>query len=387
MTQLHAPLAPSSAHQWVQCSGSVAANFQAPAKTVQRTREGEAAHWVGEQCLRAMKDKDSQVLLPSEFIGKPAPNGVVIDDEMAEGAEVYRRTVLDICGNGHLQDMRIEERVACKRVHPDHCWGTPDVAAYLPKENALYIWDYKHGHREVTAVENWQLICYVAGLADVYPINDQTVVVMGVIQPFCYHGNDDGNEWRRTWKGLQPYVETLRQAAERIMGGDTSMTASIHCRDCAAVGRCATARKYSYSVATYANEPYAIETMKGPDLAAERTLLDSAVRVIQARLEAIEDQLKNAISKGDHSSGLTLEVKSGRIVWSASPETVVAFGKQFGIDLSKPGVLTPIQAAKKVPSGIRSIFEEGAKRLTKQSTTGMALVPVENSKSTRAFSQ
>jgi len=386
VTPEHAPLAPSSAPQWGRCPGSVMANLSAPDSSAQRTREGDAAHWVGETVLKHWAGdfhNEKTVLLCTDLIGDTAPNGVVVDEEMAEGADELVHAVLDVCGNGHLRAIRVEQRVNMPQIH-EHCWGTYDAAAFIPDWNELFIWDYKHGHREVTAVGNLQLICYAAGLANEYPVNADTVVTMRIVQPYCYHADAPVWTWRVRYAELIPYLETLRIAAERAMT-DPVLTPGLHCRDCAAVGRCASARRYGYSIVSYVDEPYLIESMTGPDLAAERLILRDGLPVIAERLEAIEDQLQDMVGKGDRSSGLTVQNKQGRKKWSVPVAQVIAFARQFGADVAKPGTLTPTQSVARVPKEAREVFEAALPSLTTQSSSGVTLVPVENSRTTRAF--
>jgi len=362
------------------------ANLSAPDTSAQRTREGDAAHWVGETVLKHWAGdfhNEKTVLLCTDLIGDTAPNGVVVDEEMAEGADELVHAVLDVCGNGHLRAIRVEQRVNMPQIH-EHCWGTYDAAAFIPDWNELFIWDYKHGHREVTAVGNLQLICYAAGLANEYPVNADTVVTMRIVQPYCYHADAPVWTWRVRYAELIPYLETLRIAAERAMT-DPVLTPGLHCRDCAAVGRCASARRYGYSIVSYVDEPYLIESMTGPDLAAERLILRDGLPVIAERLEAIEDQLQDMVGKGDRSSGLTVQNKQGRKKWSVPVAQVIAFARQFGADVAKPGTLTPTQSVARVPKEAREVFEAALPSLTTQSSSGVTLVPVENSRTTRAF--
>ena len=380
MTGEHAPLAPSSAPQWGRCAGSVAANLNAPDTSGQRTREGEAAHWIGAECLLAGPGVTAAI----SFMGQTAPNGVVVDEEMCEGAQEWVNDVFNTAAeHGAIHGLTVETRTHATQIH-EHCWGTYDAAIWLPEVRTLYLWDYKHGHREVSAFENLQLVCYVAGLANDYPIHTDTTIVMRIIQPFCYHATTPTYEWRITYGELLPYIDQLREAAERAMT-DPVLTPGLHCRDCAAVGRCASARRYGYSIISYVNEPYQIETMDGPAKAAERSILSDGLKVMKARLDAIEDDLRADVSKGDHSSGLTIQNKQGRTKWSVPASQVIAFAKQFGADVSKEATLTPAQAIKKVPAEARKVFEQALPLLTTRSSTGVSLVPADSSHTARAF--
>jgi hypothetical protein len=126
--------------------------------------------------------------------------------------------------------------------------------------------------------------------------------------------------------------------------------------------------------------------MLGPDLAAERTILADGIKVIKARHEAVEDQLRDMVGKGDRSSGLTIQNKKGRQKWSVPNSQVIAFARQFGADVGTTGVKTPAQAVKLVPKAARQAFEDVLPSLTAQSSTGVSLVPVEDSSTKRAFS-
>ena len=384
----HAPLAPSSAPQWGYCSGSVAANLQAPDVNAARTREGTASHWVGAEVLdhwRRPYETNVPVMLCTDLIGKTAPNGVVIDEEMAEGAEYWVQEVLDVCGDGHLPRLLVEERVNMPDIHPDN-WGTEDSSAWIPDLNTLYLWDYKYGHREVDAVENLQLIDYVKGLLNTHMIPPTARVVMRVVQPFCYHAPSTVREWVQTVEQLTPWFEHLSRQAHEAMTCPT-MTAGKHCRDCAAISRCSTAKRAGYSVITYAGEPYDISILEGPDLAAERRILTEGLQIVKARLKAVDDELYQQVSDGDKSSGLTLETKQGRLAWTVSPAEAILFAEQFQIDVTKPAARTPTQAIAAASKETRPMFAKAVKAITERPSTGVKLVQVENSKTARAFNR
>ena len=374
----HAPLAPSSAPVWGHCPGSVVANLQAPDVFSERAREGEASHWVGAECL----NKPNSACIA--WLGKTAPNGVVIDEEMAEGAQAWVNDVLSTSAkHGAPHGLLVEHRVTMPNIHPDN-WGTLDSAIWLPECNTLYIWDYKYGHREVDVFENLQLIDYVAGLIGELGLTGETRVIMRVVQPFCYHAVGTVREWSVTVLDLIPYLNQLTEAANQARTTPT-MTAGRHCRDCYAVARCATARRATYSVITYAGEPYDINTLDGPDLAIERRVLANGLLIVKARLEALEDTLHAQIAKGNHTSGLTLQTTTGRLKWTVPAEQAIALALQFGIDISKPTAMTPTQAVNRVNSDMRPIFKTTIENATTRPSTGMKLIPIENSRSAYAF--
>lgn len=380
----HAILAPSSAPQWGHCSGSVVANQNAPDVVSERAETGTASHWVAEQALQPLYKAQAPLVCWS-FIGAHAPNGVVIDEEMAEGAQVYVDAVYDTVEANPGCPILIEQRVDMPHIHPDN-WGTPDFALWNAATDTLYLDDYKFGHREVTAELNLQLINYTAGLMQVCEgMNTSTAVVMRVIQPFCYHAPEPIRTWKTTVKDLQFWFRQLHEKAHQALGNSPTMTSGQHCRDCAAVARCRTARRMTYSVIDYVAEPYEINSMDGADLAAERRILEVGAKIVKARLDAVNDQLHTLISAGDTSSGLAIEAGQGRLKWVAPTAQVLALGRQFGVDLQGLKPITPTQAIKAVPKPMRDAFEGVIQPLTTRPPTGLKLILAENSRTARAF--
>lgn len=387
----HAPFPPSSAEQWGRCSGWLIATTGKPNIETPENREGTAAHWVGAEVLERFKAPDGGAPSAREYIGRAAPNGVVIDEKMAEGAQVLIDDVLEVCQRyGMLQHLLIEYRVSMPQIHPEN-WGTLDVSLYVPAPvGLLFVWDYKHGHREVSARGNLQLIDYTAGLLNAYEIDgftEQRVeVVHRIVQPFCYRPRGPVDEWTGPLTDLRgTYNQLATKAAEaRIC---PTLTPGLHCRDCSAVGPCSAARSAVYGFIDYADRPYAMDTMTGRDLATEREILRDGLRVAQARLEAVEDDLTERLMAGEAGTGLVLESSPGRLEFTCDPKTAAIFAQQFGVDINKPAVLTPSQSISKAPLAIRPVFKDALKAITRRPAGGLKLTKSEESLGARAFSK
>ena len=169
----HSVLPPSSAARRVACPGS--RKLEALYPSTERSEaelEGEAAHLVAKIALEIMD-------VPTDI------PGVVITQDMADGAKLYMDHVYGIACETHLN---IEERIDIPRIHP-LAWGTPDCWMYSNHE--LHIWDYKFGFGFVEVFENWQLIAYAAGILDRLKVNgiqDQYITVyMHIVQPRSFH--------------------------------------------------------------------------------------------------------------------------------------------------------------------------------------------------------
>ena len=384
----HAILAPSSADQWVHCSGSVMANASAPSRETEASRKGTATHWVVSEVLTAWKTPNASVQTCDAMVGKTAPNGYVVTPSMATGAQVMVDDVLQVCQiHGALQSMLVEHRVHMPSVHPEN-WGTLDCAIPLLDKGLIFIWDYKNGHRQHYAKDKYQLINYVAGLVNELKIDgdrdQQVTVVMRIVQPFCYKADGPVDEWVVKLSDLRAHFNKLHAAAHEALTAPT-FTSGLHCRDCAAVHRCSTAKRYMYSLIDYVNEPYDIVSMNALELATERDVLTDGRAVLSARLDAIEDDLKYRVSQGDTTSGLVLQAAQGRLDWCVPVAQVTMFAKQFGVDVSKPAVLTPTQAKAAAPKEIRAGFEQALKSITHRPSGGLKLTNADDTIGARAF--
>ena len=400
----HAPLAPSSAAQWGNCSGSVMAQFQVPDAEHPRTRAGTASHWVASEALLSYRDSEHGIARCDRFIGKTAPNGVVIDEEMAEGAQVYVDYCIDLACHYDVtpETMLIEHRVSMPQIHA-HNWGTLDFALIhydaewvdhgtinARRRNIVSIWlcDYKFGHRNVKAVGNLQLVNYCAGLINELNIDgfeDQHIRVhFAVVQPFAFHGDGPVSTWTGTLSDLRADFNRLTAKAHEAFAAP-SCTSGAWCRDCKAIIRCDTAKRSAYSVTDYVNEPVALETYTAEQLGTEYGILLAASKTLKARLEAIEEDLTHRIGKGEAGSGFSVQSSKGRLAWTCDPAAAVAICSQFGVDAAKPGVLTPTQVKSKIPADKRESFEQVFKQITETPMRGMKLVPSKDSRTAHAF--
>jgi hypothetical protein len=310
---------------------------------------------------------------------------------MVEGAAVMVSDVLQVAQeHGALRSLLIEHRTHMPQIHEQN-WGTLDcalplIALGVPK---IYVWDYKHGHRENRPEANLQLIDYMAGLLAELNINgqqDQHIDVhFRIVQPFCYSAPEDVNEWVVKLSDLRPYFNRLHAQAHEALGPNPTMTAGKHCRDCPAVWTCATARRAVYSFIDYAGEPYRMDQMTDADLAVERGILRDGMTVAKARLEAIEDTLTHKLRNGSVGSGLALESKPGRQAWNVPAKQAIAFASQFGVDNSVIGVLTPAQTADKVAAPLRAAFKQAVNAIASRPAGALKLINASDTTAARAF--
>lgn len=383
----HAPLAPSSAPQWGHCSGSIAAQANIPDRESEATREGTAAHWVMSETLLNHRDNRDGPRECVGYLGATDPQGLLIDDKMVEGAQMMVDDVLEVAHrfNG-LPYLLIEHRVFMPKIHPQN-WGTLDVGLYLPDRQLLFIWDYKHGHRE-TGPGSLQFVDYLQGLCEKYQIDglldQQTRYVARVVQPYCYYAAGPVREQTGFLSDLRGQWNQLAMKAHEAFSNPTLST-GLWCRDCKAVGTCSAARRAGYNFIDLVNEPYEMDRMRGADLAVERGILADGLAVAKARLEAIEDELHHRVTAGETDSGLTVETSAGRVEWTVAPGKARALAAQFGVDASKDAVLTPAQTLAAAPANVRPLLKQVMDKMTGRKAGKLKLVPADESRTARAF--
>lgn len=384
----HANLAPSSAPIWGNCSGSVRAQAGRPSLDTIESRDGTAAHWVGSEVLLNRKIPGRGAAECAAYLGQTAPNGVVIDAKMVDGAGTYVAEVAEVCDRFDAWgDLRVEARVSMPGIHPDN-WGTLDAALYLPARNTLFLWDYKHGHRVRRAGGDLQMADYLAGLADDYRIDghlaQHTYVVMRIVQPFAYSGRGPVSEWAGMLTDARPLWNKLSHMAHEALHNPT-LTTGVWCRDCLARVDCAAALRAGHAFVDFVNEPYEMHSMRGHNLAVEREILRAGVAVAQSRLEAIEAELHYRIARGDTDSGLTLEATRGALEWSVPPSVAVGVARQLGVDAETRGVMTPTQTLAAAPADVRPMLKHVLNDVTRRATGKPKLVPAVESMAARAF--
>lgn len=387
----HAPLPPSGAPQWGNCSGSVVANAMRIDIETDASREGDAVHWVVSEGLIRWRETLTEPVC-AEWVGEVAPNGVVIDGGMVAGAQVMIDDVMSVIREHKLnssKDLMVEHRVYAPQIH-EHNWGRLDVALDLRRIKVIYLWDYKNGYRETPAKNNLQMVNYLAGIVNEFGITgheDQEItVVMRIVHPNCFTAEGAVDEWRVRLSDLRGHINQLHAKGHEALGAPT-MSSGPWCRGCGSVGTCATARRSVYNWIDHVNAPFEIDQMDGAALATERDILNRGLVVGKARLAAIEDDLEHRIKNGATDTGLALQSSAGRLKWAVDAEQAIAVAGQFGVDISVPGVMTPTQAKAAAPPDIRAGFGEIIKGFSTRPSGSLKLINADDTIAARVFSR
>lgn len=342
----HAFLAPSSAHIRQACPAAARMLASYPKPDSEESQLGTAAHEVAFYMLEA------QSLSPLHDAGSMlaiASNGVPVDDEMVEAAEVYYSDVINIVPD--LQGLHLEARIECPSIN-DQTWGTPDCWYLSQRGNGrrwtLTIWDYKYGHRYVDVFENWQLIEYAAGILDALNITglDDTElwVDMRVVQPRCFVGGSPVRNWLVRASDLRGYFNEARAFEERSLDPNSRARSNPNCRDCVP-GMCSAAQAAGYNAIDVSLDPQPF-ALPPEALSLELRKLRRAKQAIEARTVGLEEQAVAFIRGGTLVPGFALQSSQGSLKWNVEEEQVFITGEMLDVELSKRKAITPTQAIK-----------------------------------------
>ncbi len=352
----------------------------------QDTKEGEASHWVVSQTLSMTMEK---LVIPN-WVGFEAPNGVILDDEMVECAQVMIDDVLE-----HVAlptDLHVEQLMPIPRIHKQ-CFGTPDVWMF---NGTIFIWDYKYGHKDVQP-DSWQNVCYLAGILDQRGINgydeQHTPVVMTIVQPRSFSSEGPIKRYKCKASDLRNRINLLASQAERAFLPDPGVSSGPHCRYCPARHSCAAARNAASAAVDYAGSAMP-EVLTTDAISFELALLQRAMKAMEYRYDAIKTLALTKIDSGETIPGYGFKNGLGHRKFTAPPDEIFAMGDILGIETRAPLVtISPAEFDRRLKT-INKERKAASQELIDKSvinayvdrpSTGKQLVPSTETLAIKAF--
>jgi hypothetical protein len=334
----HAFLAPSNAHVWVKCNLNPTMVRKYPKLDDEKTREGDAAHWVNHTLMQ------TGVMLP---IGTQTPSGATVTKEMQDGAEVWRHAIGELSG----RTLYYESHVRGGSIHKTENDGTPDLWEFTPGAPPLLtVFDYKFGRRLVDAFENWQGINYLSLIMDHLGVHngvhDQMIAArIVIVQPRGYHPEGMIREWRIPHlSDLRASFNILRGAADRATStGHIVGTVNEHCGDCPGRHACQSLQRNVLAGADIVASSLPLE-LPTEALGHELRTVRRLIKLAEARKTGLEEQARSEIMSGKRVPFSTMKESEPRERWKMPPEDIATIGAAFGVNLAKQEVLTPAQA-------------------------------------------
>lgn len=259
----------------------------------------------------------------------------------------------------------VEPRLETGVIHPEN-WGYPDLLGW--EGMTLHVVEFKSGHGYVEHVGNLPLVNYALHELKRRDVHDlQVDVCLTVIQPRCYRA-EPIRSWRVPATDLRGYANQLREAAERSTRADRQATTGPQCLHCPGRHACDTLASAAGNVIRLVSKPSTTEVTPAA-LGLELSVVNEAQTLLDALKTGLEQQVTHHLKSGNQVPGWEFTADAGRERWSANAGTVSEMAAAFGVDISKPGVLTPNQARKKgLPDEVirmMSARESGAPKLRK----------------------
>lgn len=250
----HAKLAPSSAHRWMACAGSVRLSEGIAETPSIFAAEGTAAHELAERCLSSQLDaahfKDWIIapgLLCKQDVGGP-PDGKTcwrVGAEMVDAVQTYLDVVREIIGEA--DEYEIEQRMDMSALVPG-VFGTGDAIAYAEKhpvsgKRRVTIADLKFGKGvAVDAADNVQMLTYAVGVTQRYHNRGVDEVELVIVQPRAPHRDGPVRRWVTDVNTLYEHVMAMQTAAVAAQNPNAPFVTGDHCKFCKAAGICSALR-------------------------------------------------------------------------------------------------------------------------------------------------
>lgn len=335
----------------MQCRGSLSMEAAYPQAPRPSAMEGTLAHTVAADRL----------------LRKDVIYGPEVSEEMLEGSDIWFEVF------GKYNGVQVEKRLTID----DNCWGTCDAWVYNAEESYLMIGDYKFGHVFVQARDNWQLITYAVA----WCVQHKTwpeITELIIVQPRCFTSFEKVRSWTYTGEQLREFFDEISLNNDLILKGNIPCVTGEECLYCKARHACQTYLKSISSIWQYIGEAVPFNLSEDA-LSKELTILNEAVTLLKGRKSGIEAELMQRIKSGKAAPGWMLKESYGREDWAKPINEVIGLGLMWGVDVSKPGAITPKQAIK------AGIPEEIVRSYSEIKNSELKLVPDDGAKAKAVF--
>jgi hypothetical protein len=395
----HATWSASATARNVQCPGALAMSAHAsPDKESIHSARGTAAHELAEICLRKGTDASGAVGLTITA----KTNAVVIDEELANSAQVYVDYVRERAATG--ANLQLEQHFSLESLSPPFdAGGTADAVLHWPEAKKLEVVDFKNGRGIVDAESNPQLRTYALGAMLANPGLRVDRITVTIVQPRVGDGKPKSDTFRVVdlleWTGdLVAAMEMSKQALDSFPGLEPSLKLDMwgsawlkpgKCTFCPAEGFCPALRNGALKAAQVTFDTWdkpqignAADGRSPEAVAKDLDMLDMIEDWIKAR-RAYAHQLADA---GTAIPGYQLRQTMGHRKWAADEEKVMQ-DLQLVVGLEEHQCY---EVKLKSPSAIEKVLgakgKDKIKNMWVKPVTGTTLVKTEKATTPPALS-
>lgn len=344
----HAELAPSAAHRWIRCPGSVPMS-----KGIGDTGSSYAAEGTWAHKLAEVRLDGREALTEEEIADLVGLTGETYDTAAME--EPVRYYVDYVKGLGG--DLFTEQRLSLAEITGEEgARGTAD--AVILRGSELVIADLKFGQGvKVDAVENPQLTIYAGAAVRTFaPMMDEELaqIRLIIIQPRLDHVS----EWTLTPAELEARLDTISKAAaearREMAAGDTAewhlCPGLPQCRFCPARGRCRELARFALTAA-------GLPELKGTVPKLDTNMIGETLGkldLIQSWIDGMRQVAEEELLKGHRIPGWKLVAgRAGPRKWgdkAAADRVLAEKGVPDSLRFTRE-LISPTQAEKLAKAG------------------------------------
>ena len=359
----HAKYAPSAAHRWIPCPGSIRLSEGIEDKPSEYAMEGTILHTVTEQCLREKMDAE-------EYIGTIHDIDeyeLEIDHDHADAVQYCVDEVKRIMQEYQIAGGKLEIRVNLN----EQCWGTVDVLLW--NTEWVIVIDFKFGRgKSVEAEGNAQLMIYFLGALKyihennlINPIPKKAMLV--ILQPRIPNPT---RVWETTVDEIKTwYVKSVKPAFDAAGQVDAVCNpGEEQCQFCPANGVCTARSNYLLGVAEQEFHPYVVKEGDVPMVPAVQPLateikdkmdtsLDLMTPAVASKILAYQADFDNFFKKvgefamnaalrGEDIPGMKLVYGKSNRKWSKPDAEIATALKDLEIEPHEKKLLSPAKAEK-----------------------------------------
>lgn len=358
----HSLFAPSAAHRWLRCPGSVSLCADIPNPSSVYADEGTAAHTVAARALTYNKPA-------AFFIGEEIQAGervFIVTDEMAAYVQVYLDDVRQRVGGGmllHEQRVSFAEAIGV----PDQ-GGTADAVILSEDFKRLTVCDLKYGMGvQVFAEDNEQMLTYAVGVLETHGavLGDEIEsITLVIVQPRLDHID----EFTYPIAKLQEHVRRLNDAAANALcPAPTFQPGEKQCKFCPAKATCDEYRRHVSEAVlddgSMLDEPDGVMVLGELPIPAGEKLgkMFGVLQLIEDWCKGVRAEVERQVFAGmsvigpDDKPMKLIEGRRGNRMWAdpATAEGVLA-GLLAADKIYKPReLISPAAADKLVPKPMR----------------------------------
>lgn len=391
----HATLAPSAAHRWMHCPGSIRMSEGIPNTTSVFAAEGTACHELCSHCLETGDHPGTfEGMWVDIYVEDGAPKFVSLDEppsdpmrffevteEMVDAVSDYVEHVRSLISDPELDLLSVEQRLDMTHIH-SQIYGTGDATVMQTAKRHLHVIDMKYGRGvAVDADDNPQLLLYAAGAARRHHNHKIERLTMHIAQPRADHRHGPVRSFEIDLLDLFEFEADIEKAARATEAPDAPLAAGDWCRFCPALSICRTAREKALS--DLAGEFVDIEALefKEPDLMTGEEL----ARVLRAAeaagnwINAVQSYAHAEATAGRMPPGFKLVAKRAYRKWKdaeAAEEHLLVSGVSKDEIFAEPKIRTPAQLERYFPGKNKEQRQAAMSDLVKKESSGTNLVVV-----------